>query len=213
MITERELVAAVEAAFAATGRGLVGWPDSHPDRSPRDDEYSRVTDPRKWRIIGARAEAWLVALADTDLAEIESDTEIRWQLPPTTIVLRSDRAVPHAAEGLPLVVARSRLDVVDDAGVTLGVGDPAVRLAVIPNCGCDACDSGSQGALDELDEYVFGVVSGAYRRLCRGDREITVMSGGRWSASGGFDRGEVTTILSRPDGWHQLSGPSWMAEY
>lgn len=169
-----------------------------------------MTDPYKWRIVGTRAEAWLVALADAGVAEIDSDTEIPWEVPPTTIVTRTDRAVPRAAGALPLVVARSRLDAVDDAGVTLGVADPAVRLAVIPNCGCDACDRGSQDALDELDEYVFGVVSGAYRRLWRGDREITVISGGRWNASGRFDRGEVATVLARPVGWHQLSAPSWM---
>ena len=212
VITAHELMAAVDAAFSETGRGLTGWPDPHPDRSPRNEEYSRVTDPHKWRIIGARAGAWLVALADTNLAEIESDTAIPWQVPLTTIVTCTDRAVPRAAGALPLVVARSRLDAVDDAGVTLGVGDPAVRLAVIPDCGCAACDSGSQDALDELDEHVFGVVSGAYRRLSKGNREITVISSGRWNASGRFGRGEVATILSRPDGWHQLSGRAWTVE-
>lgn len=206
-----ELVAAVEAAFVETGRRLATWPDPHPDRSPYDDEYSRVTDPGKWRIVGARADAWLAALAETALAEVEFDTEIVWRVPPSTIVTRTHRAMPRVAGAMPLVVARSRLDAVDDAGVTLGVGHPAVRLAAIPTCGCDACDSGSQDVLDELDEYVLGVVSGAYRRLWKGDREITVISQQRWSASGVFDRGEVEVILSRPDGWHELPGASWMA--
>lgn len=97
MITAHELVAAVEAAFAVTGRGLAAWPDPHPGRSPRDEEYSRVTDPYKWRIVGARAEAWLVALADAGVAQIEVDTEIPWDVPPTTIVTRADSAVPRAA--------------------------------------------------------------------------------------------------------------------
>lgn len=169
-----------------------------------------MTDPFKWRIVGARAEAWLVALAEAGVADFETDTEISWDTPPTTIVTCADRAVPRAAGALPLVVARSQLDAVDDAGVTLGVADPAVRLAVIPDCGCDACDSGSQDVLEELDEYVFGVVSGTYRRLWKGDREVTVISGGRWNASGRFDRGEIATLLARPDGWHQLSGRSWI---
>ncbi len=212
VITTHELAAAVEAAFAETGRGLPTWPDPHPDSSPHDNEYSRVTDPHKWRIVGARADAWLVALADTDLAEIEFDKEISWDVPPTTIVSRTDRALPRIAGAMPLVVARSRLGAVDDAGVTLGVGDPAVHLAAIPYCGCDACDSGSQDTLDQLDDYVLGVVSGAYRRLWRGDHEITVISRQRWSASGRFGRSEVEAILTRPDGWHDLSGSSWMAK-
>ena len=64
-----------------------------------------------------------------------------------SVVTRTDLAVPRTAEALPLVVARSRLAEVEDAGVTLGVGDPVAVLAVIPDCGCDACDSGSQDAL------------------------------------------------------------------
>lgn len=207
-----ELVAGVDAAFLETGRGLKPWVDPHPDRPPLEEEYSRVTDPGKWRIIGARADAWLEALAQTDLAEIERDADIAWDVPPWTIVTYTDRAMPRAAGAIPLIVGGSRLDAVDDAGVTLGVGDPAVRLASIPHCGCDACDSGSQDVLKELDEYVLGVVSGAYRRLWKGDREITVIAGVRWSASGMFDRGEVEAILSRPDGWRELTGASWIGE-
>ena len=92
---------------------------------------------------------------------------------------------------------------------TLGAADPAVRVTWIPDCGCDACDSGSQDVLDELDENVLGVVSGAFRRLWSGDREITVIGDGRWSASGGFRRGEVHAILADPAGWQEVSGAPW----
>ncbi|MCY3863114.1 MAG: DUF6226 family protein [bacterium] len=47
-----------------------------------------------------------------------------------------------------------------DAGVSLGVGDPAVLVLAAPDCGCDACDSGSQ---DALDEYMLSVVTGSER--------------------------------------------------
>jgi hypothetical protein len=67
VVAEFELLAAVDAAFAVTGRGLIPWPHPHPDRAPLDEEYSRVLDAAKWRIIGARAEAWLVALVDAAL--------------------------------------------------------------------------------------------------------------------------------------------------
>ena len=59
-----ELIAAVDAAFVETGRGLSGWPDPHPDRRPLEEEYSRVTNPQRWAILAARAEAWFKALTD-----------------------------------------------------------------------------------------------------------------------------------------------------
>jgi hypothetical protein len=214
--TEHELFDAVDKAFALTGRGLARWPDPHPDRTPRDEEYSRLSDPAKWRILGARAEAWLIALVDAGLAAMEEGALVQWQVTPRTIVSRADRAVPHRAGAIPLVVARSRLGPEDDAGLTLGAGDPAVPVAWIPDCGCDACDSGSQDVLDELDEYIFGVVSGAFRRLWSGDRYITVIGGKRrsasWSASGRFDRDEVEAILADPAGWHELSGVPWILD-
>ncbi len=135
---------------------------------PASEEYSRLSDPAKWRIVGARADAWLVALRAAGLAEVERNAPIRWEAPPRTVVSRADRLVPHVVGGLPLIVARSQLGPVDDAGVTLGVGDPAVVITWIPDCGCDACDSGSQDVLDELDEAIVGVVSGAFRRLAVG---------------------------------------------
>ena len=104
----------------------------------------------------------------------------------------------------------------EDGGVTLGVGDPAVSVTWIPDCGCDACDSGSQDVLDELDEAILGIVSGTFRRLWSGDREITVVGTERWRAScgpsGPFARGEVEEILADPAGWREVSGASWMAE-
>ena len=103
----------------------------------------------------------------------------------------------------------------DDAGVTLGVGDPAVAITWIPDCGCDACDSGSQDVLDELDEAIVGVVSGAFRRLAAGDRVITVIGADRWSGvvdrSPGSAAAEVAEILADPTGWRGLSGAPWMA--
>ena len=215
VVTEQELLDAVDEAFAVTGRGLAPWPDPHPDRRPRAEEYSRLSDPAKWRIIGARADAWVVALPAAGLAEVERDAAIRWEAPPGTVLSRADRLVPHVAGGLPLVVARSRLGPVDDAGVTLGAGDPAVVIGWIPDCGCDACDSGSQDVLDELDEVIVGVVSGAFRRVVSGDRVITVISTDRWNASssgsGGIDRGEVARIMADPTGWREVSGVSWLA--
>ncbi len=139
------LINAVDAAFDVTGRGLASWPDPHLESSPAQDEYSRVTDPARYRIIGARAEAWLGALVDAGLATVDRGVSVEWRQSPTTLVSATDRAIPEAAGALPIVVARSRLEDVADAGVTLGFGDPAVCVTWLPDCGCDACDIGSQG--------------------------------------------------------------------
>ena len=183
-----ELVAAVDAAFVETGRGLPGWPDPHPDRRPLDEEYSRVTNPQRWKILAARAEAWFKALTDAGLAEIELEAEVVWQEPPRIPAARTIRAVPRAFGAIPLVVAMTGFEEVEWPGVAIGAGDPAAVMEVIPDCACDACDTGSQDALDELDEYVLSVVFGAYRRLWRGRREITVFSEHRMSWSGFEER-------------------------
>ncbi|MCP3860553.1 MAG: hypothetical protein GY704_12960 [Phycisphaeraceae bacterium] len=204
-----ELLVEVDRLLNRDSGATPGWADPHPNQSPADDEYSRVTNSAKWRIVGAWADAWLNALAVLNLARIERDVTVEWIEPPSTVVTRLDRAVPRVPGALPLVLARSRIEDVDDAGVTIGVGEPAVVLALIPDCGCDACDSGSQDALDELDEYVLGVVTGQFRRLHRGGQTITVTSDGSYQGSGINGRG-VRRVLADPAGWDELTGPSWM---
>jgi Family of unknown function (DUF6226) len=210
MVTEHDLLAKVDAAFEVTGRGLASWPDAHPGRSPLDEEYSRLTNPSRWRILGARADAWLVAVVDGGLAEVEPSAAVRWRVPPRTVISRTDHVAPYAAGALPLALARSQLGPVDDAGVTLGVGDPAIAVAWFPDCGCDACDSGSQDELDNLDAHILGIVSGAFRRLSAGNREITVIGEGGWTASGLPARYDVDAVLADPTGWDEVAGTSWL---
>jgi Family of unknown function (DUF6226) len=211
VILESELLAAVDRAFSTTARGLQQWPDPHPDRSPRDEEYSRLTDPAKWRVIGARADAWTVALVDAGLAVVEADAAVDWREGPRVEISRAIRVVPFAPGALPLVIARSRIGIIPDAGVVLGVGDPAVCVQWFPDCGCDACDSGSQNELDHLDAHIRGIVGGVFRRLTDGEREITVIGEPGWTASGEFARREVDAILADPTGWAELTGESWLS--
>jgi hypothetical protein len=170
-----------------------------------------LIDPAKWRIVGARADAWIIALVDTGLAEVERNADVHW-VPPTPIVSRVERVMPRVSGGLPLIVARTARETVEDAGVAIAVGEPAVIVTGIPDCGCDACDSGSQDVLDELDEYMFSVVSGAFRRLWSGSREITVIGHDRSQASGHFKRGEINPIVIDPTGWRERSGTPWTAD-
>jgi hypothetical protein len=178
---------------------------------PLEEEYSRLLDPGKWRIVGARADAWLIALVDTGLAVVERNASVRWRDKPRSVISRTDRVVPVASGALPLVVARSRLGDVDDAGVTLGRGDPAVCIDWFPDCGCDACDSGSQNELDYLDQHMGVIVSGAFRPLSGGNRTITVFGEHEWQASGSFNRGEVESIIAEPPRrWDELAGAPWL---
>ncbi|MEQ8436406.1 MAG: DUF6226 family protein [Ilumatobacter fluminis] len=162
-----ELLVEVDAAFAVTARGLRQWDDPHPDRMPLDEEYSRVLDPAKWRIIGARVDAWAGALVAAGLATFERDVTIDWIDPPGTDLQRTDRLVPTRSGALPIVFARSRIEGLDDTGVTIGAGDPAATVEMIPDCGCDACDSGSDDVLEQIDRSIGGVVRGEFRHLWR----------------------------------------------
>jgi Family of unknown function (DUF6226) len=101
VVTEIELLGAVDAAFETTGRGLGSWPDPHPVRSPLEDEYSRLIDAYKWRIVGARADAWLAAVTELGLAAVQPNAEIQWAARPSTEISRTDRAMPHAGRGAP----------------------------------------------------------------------------------------------------------------
>ena len=211
VVDETQLRAAVDTAFAMTGRGLRSWRDPHPDRLPRDEEYSRLLDPGKWRILGARADAWVAALLDTRLAVVERYATVSWREKPGPVISRTDSVVPFAAGALRLTVARSRLGDVDDAGVTLGLGDPAVCVDWFPDCGCDACDSGSQNELDHFDRHMLVLVTGGFRRLTHRDRTITVFGEHEWQASGSLRVGEVERIIAEPPrGWDELTGAPWL---
>ena len=169
-----------------------------------------MTDPAKWRIVGARADAWLMALTNAGVSAVETDVEVNWLQPPGPTITRADRATSPGPGTLPLIVAHSRLEDIDDAGVTIGVGDPALSVGWLPHCGCDACDDGSQSELDQLDAWFAGVVQGTFRLLSQGDRRIMVIDDGGWSASGRFRRREVEKSLADPAGWDEISGRSWL---
>lgn len=147
-----DLERAVDDAFARTARGLSRWPAPHPDRMPLDEEYSRVLDPAKWRIVPARVEAWCEAAVEVGVATLERDVGVRWAKDSGARYRRTDRLVPRAAGGLTLVLAYSGFDCEAVNAVTIAISDPAVAVGLSPDCGCDACDSGSQNELDHLDE-------------------------------------------------------------
>lgn len=205
-----DLREAIDHAFRTTSQDLRSWPAPHPDRAPLDEEYSRQLDPGKWRIVLARAEAWCIAAVELGLATLERDVSVRWVSDRDRPYSRVDRLVPNAAGAIPLVVGYLTIEDAGFSAVDLAAGDPAVLIAVEPPCGCEACDSGSQDALDQLDEHVLGVISGQFRRLTKRDRTIVVESAHSWSASGEFQTEEIEAVLTDPSGWREVSGSSWL---
>jgi hypothetical protein len=61
MKTVSELQARVAASYAQLH--LPAWPDAHPGMTmPGDEEFSRLTDPGRYRIVHARARVWSTVL-------------------------------------------------------------------------------------------------------------------------------------------------------
>ncbi len=174
---ESVLLREVEARFVVTAASTPGWASPHPEREPLEEEYSRVSDPAKWRIEGARALAWTLALTGLGLASREEvgaggvATSKRggW------------RVVPRAAGALSVLVVGTRS--VDEllVGVELHAGEPPV-VVLGPDCHCDACDSGSADVLETQDDAWLELVSGALVHLEAPGRVLTTSRGG-WSES------------------------------
>lgn len=166
MISEAELRVRVAAAY--DDAAAPSWPDPHPDMAaPREEEYSRVTDPGRYRIVHARVRAWTAVLHDALGADVQPLAPV-----PTVDGGRSRpfdrgvRVVPGRAGTLPLVLLER--DVATEAGSTtlavveIGVSRPDLVVEAVPTCGCDACDSGSDDLLDTIDATIGAVVVGPY---------------------------------------------------
>ncbi|MGA9746707.1 MAG: DUF6226 family protein [Nocardioides sp.] len=180
------VLATVAAAFEVTGADTPGWPAPHPGREPLEQEYSRVTDPHKYRIAGARADAWLEALASLGIAD--------WHdVDPTGGLWRDvgnahppDRArvvVPRAPGALPMLLTYRNGTSGWAAGVGVSLctgagGPPAVSVGLAPDCGCDACDDGSDGVLVCLDESILHVVTGRFVHVLTPTHTITATETG-----------------------------------
>ncbi|WP_433833381.1 DUF6226 family protein [Actinoplanes sp. CA-015351] len=129
------------------------WPNPHPGGGPTEDEseYSRVTDPDRYRIVHARVRSWIAVLTS---------------LP--GIAFSSDGVLTSAAPGaLPLHVAWPGPFAVR---ISAGRLDPAADP--IPDCGCDACDFGSDDLLEAIDTAVLELIDG----------DIVLLDGPGWHA-------------------------------
>ena len=215
-----DLLAEVEHAFAVTGAGTPSWPDPHATadgtwRDAAEEEYSRCSDPGKYRILEARAAAWTQVLTARGWARVEEAADgaiLPWHVAPLTAVHSASVLRPHKEGAVPLVLQCAAPDDAEystdlapaDAllpGLVVGVGEEPVPVETIPDCGCDACDSGSRGLLEQLDRLVLSVVDGSFEHVidARGYRSRT-----SFGAEAGSGEGDPPLrITARPwaDGW------------
>lgn len=169
------LLPAVERHFAQRPADLAHWPAPHPHRAPLEEEYSRCLDPGKYRIIAERARAWARALVDAGLAEVV-ETPVGFDV------------VPSRPGAVPIVVTVEGFEGYADNLVRLSVA--GAEITRMPDCGCDACDDGSESMLTALDQaFLHAIDGGVYQVRDRRGREVTTTYDG-WAASGGFARGE-----------------------
>lgn len=174
-MTPEELLSRVETAYAE--RGAPAWPDPHPDRETAEGEYSQVSDPARYRVVHERARAWVQVLAELGASAepVAVDgtrtggVRLTSPLPGTLPLLLLEHEVPTDRGRPPLPL------------LAVAVGD-GVDVEQLPDCGCDACDSGSADLLEAVDELVLAVVTGPYVALRHPDWEAD------WHPDGGSSR-------------------------
>jgi hypothetical protein len=204
---------AVDRAFEVSGANTPGWPDLHPDRNPPEEEYSRVTDADKYRILDSRVDAWVQVMADAGIAETLDVPAEPWiaECRPPDQQLRVRRIEPAAPDGLRLLLATTLVDG-RPFGLDIGTcrdGERPVWLTSVPDCGCDACDSGSADLLSELDGWVLTVARGGVVHAGHGEHFATRTVHG-WSTANGGDASRLDESTPVPDGVERWVGAPWL---
>jgi len=183
--------------------GMPSWPDPHPGgTSPADEEYSRVSAPDRYRIVHARATAWVESLSAVPgiVAELVAPVELDGaeQLGQVTRAVRLSSDRPAT---LPLLLVTREVPVADGRLVVLRIcaAHASVVLEMLPDCGCDACDSGSDDLLAAVDDTISDFVSGPSVML-RGPGWYANWKPGGGSTGGdgdGPDHGQMLQLCRR----------------
>jgi hypothetical protein len=174
MVTLRDLQAQVAATYDRLG--APAWPNPHPDGAPpRDEEYSRVTDPDRYRIVHLRARVWAETLGAVPGITVESlapapldaegrlgrfDRGVRITVPrpgtlPLLLLERDASLEPAGSTAVEATPGPRTLPVLH-----ISVAEPSVEIERQPTCGCDACDCGSDDLVGTIDETIGRVVGG-----------------------------------------------------
>jgi hypothetical protein len=205
----------VDEAFARRRGDLADWPDPHPGGTPaHEEEYSRCEDPGRYRLLGVRADAWVEAVVAAGLGSATPVPvgQVAWA--EETFVRPTRATALRGREGtVPVVVAWAALHDAEDAVVLVGAGEPIHVLERQPDCGCDACDTGSADLLSTVDDAFVLALSGGVHVVREGGRVVTRTLDGR-SANGRFAPGEEQRWVAdaaagrRTDG--VLRGEPWL---
>jgi hypothetical protein len=146
------------------------WSNPHPEMAaPREDEYSRLSEPERYRIVYARARLWADLLSDLPGNTVE--TLAPAPLDDDSRMGRFDRGVQLTSprpDTLPLLLERDvRSDTLEPplAVLHISVVRPRIAIAMLPTCGCDACDHGSDDLLEAIDETIGNVIGGPFVAL------------------------------------------------
>ena len=169
MVTLRELQAQVVSRYDHLG--LPSWPDPHPGgASPREEEYSRVTEPARYRIVNARAEVWVDVLSDLPEVQVEALAPV--PLDDEGHLMSWNRGVRLSVSRpgtLPLLLLEHDVWLPELGAylqtLDISVAEPEAVMEGVPDCGCDACDSGSNSLLRAVDETISLVFGGPYVAL------------------------------------------------
>jgi hypothetical protein len=206
------LLPAVDEAFARLRGDLADWPNPHPGgRPPMEEEYSRSLDPEKYRLLAARADAWVETITASGVGSAEEvdPGDVTWvgdqHLAPSRVTVLTGRpGTQRIVVGL----------FADETFVQVGLGDPVELLDRQPDCGCDACDTGSADLLDTVDSAFALALSGGVHVVRQGTKVVTRSLDG-WGSSGVFERGEQERWLAeaadgrRTDG--VVAGAPWVS--
>lgn len=171
-----------------------------------------MTDVGKYRILDARVEAWVRALHAAGLARSADVPATRWvdAVRDPEAQARVRRITPARPGGLSILFAATLVDGAPfglDVGLAHDQGQP-VLLQPVPDCGCDACDSGSADLLEELDGWVLTVARGGVVRARRGAEQITRTLHG-WQGTGAADPSWLDESIPAPAGTERWVGVPW----
>lgn len=143
----------------------------------------------KYRILGSRVDAWVTVICERGIAgsrEVSAELWLGGHRPPDQHE-RVRRLEPVAVDGLQLLLATTLVDG-QPFGLDVGIcsdDERPVLLAMVPDCGCDACDSGSADLLADLDGWVYTVARGGVVHARRGEHTATRTRDGLASANRG----------------------------
>lgn len=212
-----DLLAHVGRAFERTGAGTPGWPDPHPDRSPREEEYSRCLDPDKYQILRTRIDAWVEVLESRGIVIADSvePSPRTGAVRGPEHVRRVRRLAPTREGGLGVHLGETIVDG-DPFGIDLGVStaggeSSVVLLDTVPDCGCDACDSGSEDLLAVLDGWILSVARGGVVHARSATASVSRTIDG-WAGSGAGAEPDLwlDESLPAPPGVERWVGEPWV---